>query len=52
MDRSFSRAQFESLLKRRFFFTESFEIHRTAPNFQGDNRRLRAHGQVCRLYVS
>ncbi|CAK7213724.1 hypothetical protein SCUCBS95973_001896 [Sporothrix curviconia] len=41
---SFSRAQFESLLKRRFFFTESFEIYRTAPNFQGDNRGLYDYG--------
>ncbi|CAK7216124.1 hypothetical protein SEUCBS140593_002764 [Sporothrix eucalyptigena] len=40
----FSRPQFESLLKRRFFFTESFEIYRTAPNFQGDNRGLYDYG--------
>ncbi|KAK2592387.1 hypothetical protein QQS21_009906 [Conoideocrella luteorostrata] len=41
---AFSRAQFESLLKRRFFFTESFEIYRTAPNFKGDNRGLYDYG--------
>lgn len=43
-NQSFSRPQFESLLKRRFFFTESFEIYRTAPNFQGDNRGLYDYG--------
>lgn len=40
----FSRMQFESLLKRRFFFTESFEIYRTAPNYNGDNRGLFDYG--------
>lgn len=36
----FNRSLFESLIKRRFFFTESFEIYRLAPNFHGDNRGL------------
>lgn len=40
----FSRSQFEALLKKRFFFTESFEIYRTAPNFEGDNRGLFDYG--------
>ncbi|OAQ97007.1 hypothetical protein LLEC1_06365 [Akanthomyces lecanii] len=39
-----SRVQFEALLKRRFFFTESFEIYRTAPNYKGDNRGLYDYG--------
>ncbi|TGJ86708.1 hypothetical protein E0Z10_g2042 [Xylaria hypoxylon] len=30
--------------KRRFFFTESFEIYRVTPNFQGDNRGLYDYG--------
>ncbi|ATY66458.1 glycyl-tRNA synthetase [Cordyceps militaris] len=40
----FSRPRLESLLKRRFFFTESFEIYRTAPNYKGDNRGLYDYG--------
>ncbi|KAI0904620.1 glycyl-tRNA synthetase 1 [Ustulina deusta] len=40
----FDRTLFESLTKRRFFFTESFEIYRVAPNFQGDNRGLYDYG--------
>ncbi|KAI9148374.1 Glycine--tRNA ligase-like protein [Paramyrothecium foliicola] len=40
----FSRAHFESLLKRRLFYTESFEVYRTAPNFKGDNRGLFDYG--------
>ncbi|OAA78096.1 glycyl-tRNA synthetase [Akanthomyces lecanii RCEF 1005] len=40
----FSRSQFESLLKRRFFYTESCEIYRTAPNYKGDNRGLFDYG--------
>ncbi len=40
----FSGSQFESLLKRRFFYTESFEIYRTAPNYKGDNRGLFDYG--------
>lgn len=39
-----SRPQFESLLKRRFFYTESFEIYRTAPSYKGDNRGLFDYG--------
>jgi glycyl-tRNA synthetase len=41
---AFSRQRFESLLKRRFFFTESFEVYRTSPNFKGDNRGLYDYG--------
>ncbi|KAI0402290.1 glycyl-tRNA synthetase 1 [Xylaria palmicola] len=40
----FDRALFESVTKRRFFFTESFEIYRVVPNFQGDNRGLYDYG--------
>ncbi|TWU78655.1 hypothetical protein ED733_005559 [Metarhizium rileyi] len=40
----FSRLQFEALLKRRFFFTEAFEVYRTAPNYKGDNRGLYDYG--------
>ncbi|KAK7431837.1 hypothetical protein QQZ08_001455 [Neonectria magnoliae] len=40
----FSRSQFESLLKRRLFYTEAFEIYRTSPNFKGDNRGLFDYG--------
>ncbi|KAI0104234.1 glycyl-tRNA synthetase 1 [Nemania sp. FL0031] len=40
----FNRTGFESVTKRRLFFTESFEIYRTAPNFQGDNRGLYDYG--------
>ncbi|KAI1755157.1 glycyl-tRNA synthetase 1 [Xylaria castorea] len=40
----FDRTFFESVTKRRFFFTESFEIYRVAPNFQGDNRGLYDYG--------
>lgn len=40
----FNRSRFESLLKRRFFFTEAFEIYRTAPNYKGDNRGLYDYG--------
>jgi glycyl-tRNA synthetase len=40
----FDRPLFESVIKRRFFFTESFEIYRLAPNFQGDNRGLYDYG--------
>ncbi len=41
---SFDRTLFESVLKRRFFYTESFEIYRTAANFKGDNRGLYDYG--------
>ncbi|KAI0481905.1 glycyl-tRNA synthetase 1 [Xylaria cf. heliscus] len=40
----FNRTLFESVIKRRLFFTESFEIYRIAPNFQGDNRGLYDYG--------
>ncbi|KAI8950609.1 glycyl-tRNA synthetase 1 [Xylaria longipes] len=40
----FDRTLFESVTKRRFFYTESFEIYRVAPNFQGDNRGLYDYG--------
>lgn len=40
----FDRSLFESVMRRRFFFTESFEIYRLAPNFQGDNRGLYDYG--------
>ncbi|PSK56010.1 hypothetical protein B9Z65_4888 [Elsinoe australis] len=43
-DRSFDRKSFEALLKRRFFFTESFEIYRTAANWTGDNGGLYDYG--------
>jgi glycyl-tRNA synthetase len=38
------RTLFESLMKRRFFFTESFEIYRLSRNFKGDNRGLFDYG--------
>jgi len=41
---AFDRASFESLLKRRLFFTEAFEIYRKAPNFKGDNKGLYDYG--------
>ncbi|KAJ3490345.1 hypothetical protein NLG97_g5796 [Lecanicillium saksenae] len=41
---AFSRAKFESLLKRRFFYTEAFEIYRTAPSYKGDHRGLYDYG--------
>ncbi|KAI0552183.1 hypothetical protein F4679DRAFT_101905 [Xylaria curta] len=40
----FDRTLFESVTKRRFFFTGSFEIYRVAPNFQKDNRGLYDYG--------
>ncbi|KAI1416840.1 glycyl-tRNA synthetase 1 [Hypoxylon sp. FL1857] len=40
----FDRSRFESVVKRRFFFTESFEIYRLSPNFKGDNRGLYDYG--------
>ncbi|KAI1134396.1 glycyl-tRNA synthetase 1 [Hypoxylon sp. FL0543] len=40
----FDRSLFESVLKRRFFFTESFEIYRLSANFKGDNRGLFDYG--------
>ena len=43
-DRDFDRASFESMLRRRMFFTESFEIYRTASDFKGDNKGLYDYG--------
>lgn len=40
----FDRALFESLLKRRLFYTESFEIYRTSGNLKGDSRGLYDYG--------
>lgn len=40
----FDRAPFESLLKRRLFYTEAFEIYRTASNFHGDTKGLYDYG--------
>lgn len=40
----FHRPPFEALLKRRFFYTEAFELYRTAPNYKGDNRGLYDYG--------
>ena len=40
----FDRQLFESVIKRRFFFTEVFEIYRLSPNFKGDNRGLFDYG--------
>ncbi|KAJ0123877.1 glycyl-trna synthetase protein [Diaporthe amygdali] len=41
---TFDRSLFESVLKRRFFFTEAFEIYPLSPNFKGDNRGLFDYG--------
>ncbi|KAL2286754.1 hypothetical protein FJTKL_06732 [Diaporthe vaccinii] len=41
---AFDRPLFESVLKRRFFFTESFEIYRVARNWDGDNKGLYDYG--------
>ncbi|KAK2760029.1 hypothetical protein FQN54_002765 [Arachnomyces sp. PD_36] len=40
----FSRTPFESLLKRRLFYTEAFEIYRTSSSFSGDTRGLYDYG--------
>ncbi|KAL4966043.1 uncharacterized protein BDV14DRAFT_189122 [Aspergillus stella-maris] len=40
----FDRAAFESLQKRRFFYTESFEIYRTSGKLNGDARGLFDYG--------
>lgn len=40
----FDRPSFESLLKRRLFYTESFEIYRTSGSLTGDNRGLYDYG--------
>ncbi|KAH8688477.1 glycyl-tRNA synthetase [Ilyonectria robusta] len=41
---AFSRQRFESLLKRRFFFAEAFEIYRTSASASTDNRGLYDYG--------
>lgn len=41
---AFDRPLFESVLKRRFFFTESFEIYRVTRNWNGDNKGLYDYG--------
>ncbi|KAK4120098.1 hypothetical protein N657DRAFT_168593 [Parathielavia appendiculata] len=41
---NFDRRLFESVMKRRFFFTEAFEIYRLPPHFKGDNRGLFDYG--------
>lgn len=43
-DGTFNRANFESLLKRRFFLAESFEIYRTSATHLADNRGLYDYG--------
>lgn len=40
----FDRPLFESVLKRRFFVTESFEVYRVARNWKGDNKGLFDYG--------
>lgn len=40
----FERTPFESLLRRRFFFGEAFELYRTASGFTGDNKGLFDYG--------
>lgn len=40
----FDRSKFEYVLKRRLFFTESFEIYRLAPGWEGDNRGFFDYG--------
>ncbi|KAI2849460.1 hypothetical protein CBS11350_2002 [Aspergillus niger] len=40
----FDRTLFESLLKHRLFYTESFEIYRTSGNLTGDSRGLYDYG--------
>ncbi|KAG8626599.1 hypothetical protein KVT40_005544 [Elsinoe batatas] len=47
MDRSgrpFDTKTFDGMLRRRFFFTESFEIYRTAARWTGDNGGLFDYG--------
>lgn len=41
---AFNRTQFEGLLKRRFFYTEAFEVYRKSSNFKGDTRGLYDYG--------
>ena len=40
----FDRASFDAILRRRMFYTESFEVYRTASGFVGDNRGLFDYG--------
>ncbi|KAI2968469.1 hypothetical protein CBS147323_4254 [Aspergillus niger] len=40
----FDRTLFESLLKRRLFYTKAFEIYRTSGNIKGDSRGLYDYG--------
>lgn len=40
----FIRGLFESLLKRRLFYTEAFEIYRTSGSLHGDSRGLFDYG--------
>ncbi|KAK3939452.1 hypothetical protein QBC46DRAFT_364833 [Diplogelasinospora grovesii] len=40
----FDRTLFESVSKRRFFFTEAFEVYRLSANFKGDNSGLSDYG--------
>jgi glycyl-tRNA synthetase len=40
----FNRSVFDALLKRRLFFTPSFEIYRTASGFVGDTKGLFDYG--------
>jgi hypothetical protein len=49
----FDRQLFESVIKRRFFFTEAFEIYRLSPDFKGDNRGLFDYGPLgCALQAN
>ncbi|TVY46698.1 putative glycine--tRNA ligase [Lachnellula occidentalis] len=41
---AFDRVPFDALLKRRLFFTPSFEIYRTASGFAGDTKGLFDYG--------
>ncbi|KAI9840091.1 MAG: hypothetical protein M1819_000284 [Sarea resinae] len=40
----FDRAPFESVMRRRLFFTEAFEIYRTSANFVGNTKGLFDYG--------
>lgn len=40
----FDRSLFESVMKRRFFYTESFEVYRLARGWNGDNKGLYDYG--------
>jgi glycyl-tRNA synthetase len=41
---AFDRVAFDTVIRRRLFFTEAFEIYRNASNFVGDNRGLFDYG--------